>query len=65
MAADSDGDLIEAVVTCEGDLKDPEFPRKFEEIVGNLNSLVCTGKKKIKNVNFWKVVLLRHIQHLI
>lgn len=46
MAADSDGDLIETVVTCEGDLGDPDFPRKFQVIVNRLSSLVCKGKRK-------------------
>lgn len=44
MAADSDGDLIETVVTCEGDLTDPEFPQKFEIIVDRLNALLCKGR---------------------
>lgn len=43
MAADSDGDLIETVVTCEGDIKDPEFPKKFKTIVDRLNLLICKG----------------------
>lgn len=47
MAADSDGDLIETVVTCEGDLGDPDFPRKFQVIVNRLSSLVCKGKTNI------------------
>jgi len=47
MAADSDGDLIETVVTCEGDLGDPEFPRKFEIIVDHLNTLLCKGKTSL------------------
>lgn len=54
MAADSDGDLIETVVTCEGDLEDPEFPRKFEIIVDHLNILLCKGKGKFNylyNIN--------------
>jgi len=50
MAADSDGDLIETVVTCEGDLTDPHFPQKFEIIVDRLNTLL--GKGKSINVNF-------------
>ena len=49
MAADSDGDLIEAVVTCEGDLGDPQFPHKFKIIVDRLNSLVCKGKRLYYN----------------
>ncbi|XP_039315638.1 putative mediator of RNA polymerase II transcription subunit 26 isoform X3 [Solenopsis invicta] len=51
MAADSDGDLIETVVTCEGDLKDPEFPRKFEIIVDHLNTLLCKEKGDGLRVN--------------
>lgn len=49
MAADSDGDLIETVVTCEGDLGDPEFPQKFQIIVDRLNSLLCKGE--LVNIN--------------
>lgn len=44
MAADSDGDLIETVVTCEGDLGDPEFPEKLNTIVDSLKSLLSKGK---------------------
>ncbi|KAL0129031.1 hypothetical protein PUN28_004022 [Cardiocondyla obscurior] len=51
MAADSDGDLIETVVTCEGDLGDPEFPRKFEIIVDHLNTLLCKEKGDGLRVN--------------
>lgn len=43
MAADSDGDLIETVVTCEGDLEDPEFPHKFKIIIDRLKALLCNG----------------------
>jgi hypothetical protein len=51
MAADSDGDLIETVVTCEGDLGDPEFPQKFQIIVDRLNALLCKGK--LININLY------------
>lgn len=43
MAADSDGDLIQTVITCEGNLEDPEFPHKFKIIVDHLKSLLCKG----------------------
>lgn len=44
MAADSDGDLIETVITCEGNIGDPDFPRKFKVIKDRLKFLVCKGK---------------------
>ncbi|KAM0724871.1 Nuclear receptor coactivator 6 [Formica fusca] len=59
MAADSDGDLIETVVTCEGDLADPEFPQKFEIIVDRLNALLCKEKGdglRVNKVEPWNSV---------
>lgn len=43
MAADSDGagENLTTVVTCEGDLGDPEFPAKFDKILNSLRTLVC------------------------
>lgn len=45
MAADSDGTL-KAVVICEGDLHDPDFPKKFKNILGKLKKLIEQPKKK-------------------
>lgn len=53
MAADSDGDLIETVVTCEGDLGDPEFAHKFKVIVERLETLLCQGIYRVKIVPDW------------
>lgn len=54
MAADSDGDLIETVVTCEGDLGDPEFALKFKVIVERLETLLCQGKYRSYSVLKYK-----------
>lgn len=50
MAADSDGTL-KAVVICEGDLHDPEFPRKLKNILGKLKTLLEQPKAKKLKVN--------------
>lgn len=54
MAADSDGQTLQAVVICEGDLRDPEFPGKFRHLVGRLNKLLLekpkSRKLKVKKV---------------
>lgn len=46
MAADSDGttQLVTTIVTCEGDLNDPQFDQKFDKIVIDLNKLLFPGK---------------------
>lgn len=38
MAAGDEQDLIEAVVTCEGNLHDPDFQDKFRTLVDSLKS---------------------------
>lgn len=45
MAANSDGttQLVTTIVTCEGDLNDPQFNQKFEKIVIDLNKLLFQG----------------------
>lgn len=48
MAADSDGQTLQAVVICEGDLRDPEFPSKFRHLVGRLNKLLVEKPKSRK-----------------
>lgn len=46
MAANSDGttQLVTTIVTCEGDLNDPQFNQKFDKIVKDLNELLFQGK---------------------
>lgn len=46
MAANSDGttQLVTTIVTCEGDLNDPQFNQKFDRIVKDLNKLLFQGK---------------------
>lgn len=49
MAADSDGpQTLQAVVICEGDLRDPEFPSKFRHLVARLNKLLVEKPKSRK-----------------
>lgn len=45
MAANSDGttQLVTTIVTCEGDLNDPQFNQKFDKIVKDLNKLIFQG----------------------
>lgn len=54
MAADSDGTL-KAVVICEGDLHDPEFPKKFRTLLGKLNSILDPPKRKKRLIKVNKV----------
>ena len=56
MAADSDGTLT-AVVICEGDLHDPEFPKKFKSLLNNLKSILVQPKRKKKLIKVSKVCL--------
>ena len=45
MATDSGGDeLIQAVITCEGDMKDPQFPLKFGRLVQRLKTVIFEGE---------------------
>ncbi|XP_037048652.1 serine-rich adhesin for platelets-like isoform X2 [Bradysia coprophila] len=54
MAADSDGTLT-AVVICEGDFHDPDFPKKFKSLLGKLNSILEQPKRKKKLIKVNKV----------
>lgn len=47
MAADSDGTLT-AVVICEGDLHDPDFPKKFRILLGKLKTILEQPKRSKK-----------------
>ncbi|XP_055300102.1 putative mediator of RNA polymerase II transcription subunit 26 isoform X2 [Sitodiplosis mosellana] len=60
MAEDSDGTL-QAVVICEGDLHDPDFPQKFRSLLGKLKSILDPPKRrkrflKVKKVEPWNSV---------
>ncbi|XP_050429005.1 uncharacterized protein LOC126838531 isoform X2 [Adelges cooleyi] len=52
MAANSDGttELVTTIVTCEGDLNDPEFNNKFDTIVNDLNKLLFQGSAEEKGI---------------
>lgn len=54
MAEDSDGTL-KAVVICEGDLHDPDFPQKFRSLLGKLKSILDPPKKKKRFLKVDKV----------
>lgn len=47
MAADSDGSLT-AVVICEGDLHDPEFPTKLKTLLNKLTQILAPKPKRRK-----------------
>lgn len=57
MAADSDGTLT-AVVICEGDFHDPDFPKKFKSLLGKLNSILERPKRTKKFIKVNKVISL-------
>ncbi|XP_044263319.1 uncharacterized protein LOC123010471 [Tribolium madens] len=40
MAADSDGCDLTTIVTCEGNLSDPDFANRFNSVVGKLNGIL-------------------------
>lgn len=47
MAADSDGSLT-AVVICEGDLHDPDFPIKLKSLLSKLTQILAPKPKRRK-----------------
>lgn len=58
MAANSDGttQLVTTIVTCEGDLNDPQFNQQFDKIVKDLNKLLFQGKFILdifKNIHYF------------
>lgn len=40
MAADSDGHSVTTVVTCVGDLCDPDFPKQFDKVLLKLKGIL-------------------------
>lgn len=54
MAEDSDGTL-KAVVICEGDLHDPDFPLKFRSFLGKLKTVLDPPKRRKRFIKVNKV----------
>jgi len=44
MAGEDEKGLTEAVVTCEGNLHDPDFSARFQVLVDKLKALLYTSK---------------------
>ncbi len=44
MASEDEPSLTEAVVTCEGNLHDPDFSTRFHALVDKLKALLHTSK---------------------
>ncbi|KAK5648709.1 hypothetical protein RI129_003601 [Pyrocoelia pectoralis] len=55
MAADSDGDSVTTVVTCEGDLTDPTFSKQLDQVLGSLQDILG-GKVYICKLEPWNSV---------
>lgn len=59
MAADSDGcsGIVTTVVTCEGDLSDPGFHKKFQTVLDRLNGLLGGDRLlKVHKLEPWNSV---------
>jgi len=54
MASEDEKDFAEAVVTCEGNLHDPDFSTKFQLIVDKLKRLLYKSKD-------WEVEVHRNV----
>ena len=40
-------DMTQAVLTCQGDFDDPDFPQKCQELFGKLQKVLDSGKFKL------------------
>ncbi|CAL8131690.1 unnamed protein product [Orchesella dallaii] len=60
MAAGDEQDLIEAVVTCEGNLHDPDFQDRFRSLVDKLKTVLYISKTKdpfrVRKIEPWNSV---------
>ena len=42
-------DMTQAVLTCQGDFDDPDFPEKCQELFGKLQKVLDSGKFKLSS----------------
>lgn len=71
MVADSDGKTLTAVVICEGNVDDPDFPDKLNALVGQLTTLTknvetdSDEELKVAKVRYLIFFFLNFVKHFL